>query len=198
LNQRRCHLTDESERRRGCGLPSGLSLRPWQHSQSLLTTLEGYVTLTRGTLCSFMSKQGGRPWCFLLGRRKSESGRKEETYIFCFGPAPNQSISDSSPAKFYTLSLNHQLFTVFAMASLLACFKCRLEIRVKQQKVDCSSCKNRFYRVLCSGISTKAWKENSVLLKTAFVCSDSTSVSYLFKNNASFKENWRKIYLRRQ
>jgi hypothetical protein len=58
------------------------------------------------------------------------------------------------------------------MASLLACFKCRLEIRVKQQKVKCSSCKNRFHRVLCSGISTKDWKENSVLLKTAFVCFD--------------------------
>lgn len=113
----------------------------------------------------------------VVGGRASPDGRASpvgrRNYIFCSFPAASHSISDSSPAKFYTLSHNRLFLTVFAMASLLACFKCRLEIRVKQQKVECSSCKNRFHRVLCSGISTKDWKENSVLLlKTAFVCFD--------------------------
>ena len=63
------------------GLPSGLGLWPWQHLQPPKTTLEDYDNLTRGTLYSWKSKQGGRPWCFLRRKRKSESGRKEELYI---------------------------------------------------------------------------------------------------------------------
>jgi hypothetical protein len=58
------------------------------------------------------------------------------------------------------------------MAFLLVCFKCPLDIRAKQQKVDCGKCKNWFHRVLCSGISTQDWKANSSLLKTGFICSD--------------------------
>ena len=62
------------------------------------------------------------------------------------------------------------------MASLIVCFKCRVEIRTKQQKVDCRNCKNWFHRVLCSGISTKEWKENSAVLKTEFICSDCSPI----------------------
>ena len=77
------------------------------------------------------------------------------------------------------------------MASQLNCFKCRLIIRTKQQKVDCSNCKNWFHRVLCSGISTQDWKENSAALKTGFLCSacssstQQTGVSFSSSLNAS-------------
>ena len=77
------------------------------------------------------------------------------------------------------------------MASQLNYFKCRLIIRTKQQKVNCSSSKNCFHRVLCSIISTQDWKENSATLKTGFLCSacssstQQTGVCFSFSLNAS-------------
>jgi hypothetical protein len=58
--------------------------------------------------------------------------------------------------------------------------------------VECSSFKNRFHRVLRSGISTEDWKENSILLKAAFVCFDCIPVpqtggcfSHLIKSSSA-------------
>ncbi len=107
--------------------------------------------------------------------------------LFLFWNQDNRSLTVQLPSSLLLYQSLIFYLSFFTMASQLNCFKCRLIIRTKQQKLDCSNCKNWFHRVLCSGISTQDWKENSAthedwisLLRLFIINSTNRSFFFIF------------------